>query len=75
MSLNNSLLMKEGFGKKESQNIFFKWLKKHAAKMGLVIVDPCCTQDLSNRPMRYNVSTGNMQYLDATQTWIDITSF
>jgi hypothetical protein len=69
-SMNNSLLMEEGFGKKESQNIFFKWIKKFGPRIGLITVDPCCTQDPDNRPVRYNITLTRLEYLDATQTWV-----
>lgn len=58
-----------------------KWLTAELDYLNIANDDPCCLTSTVNppaptmRPMRYNVTAGNMQYYSTEGIWVDISAF
>lgn len=52
-----------------------KWLKKMFTRFGVAFNDTCCVNDPLNQPVRYNTTSGHLEYLNTTtDTWVTVPS-
>lgn len=40
-----------------------RWIKNELNFLSVAAVDPCCTPDPTNQPVRFNTTAGHLQYL------------
>lgn len=47
-----------------------RWLRGELNAVGVQVMDPCCDTAATLAPLRYNVTTGHIQYLNpSTSVW------
>ena len=47
-----------------------KFFKKMLTRFNVAFVDTCCTEDPTNQPVRFNTTSGHLEYFKTTDnTW------
>lgn len=50
-----------------------KWFKKMLARYKTAFVDTCCVEDPTNQPVRFNTTSGHLEYFHTTNnTWTTV---
>ena len=50
-----------------------KWFKKMLTRYGVAFKDECCVEDPANQPVRFNSTSGHLEYYHTTtNTWVTV---
>lgn len=50
-----------------------KFFKKMLSRFNVAFQDTCCTEDPTNQPVRFNTTSGHLEYFHTTtNTWVTV---